>query len=47
VPLARLESQVVFLALLERFANLRLTPEQSSWGDNLILHGLKSLPVAV
>jgi cytochrome P450 len=46
-PLARLESQVAFLALLERFPNLRLAIDTPQWGDNLILRGLKSLPVSV
>jgi len=45
-PLARLESQVAFLALLERFPNLRLAGGRLEWGDNLVLRGLKSLPVA-
>ncbi len=45
-PLARLEAPIAFQALLERFPNLRLTKERPQPGDNLILHGLKTLPVA-
>ena len=45
-PLARLEAPIAFQALLERFPNLRLTGEHPEPGDNLILHGLKTLPVA-
>jgi len=46
-PLARLESQVAFIALLERYPDLRLAIDSPQWGDNLILRGLKSLPVGV
>jgi cytochrome P450 len=45
-PLARLEAQVALLALIERFPRLRLATESQVWGDNLILRGLKALPVA-
>jgi len=44
-PLARLEGQIALLALLDRFPNLRLTSDRPTWGDNLILRGLTSLPV--
>jgi cytochrome P450 len=33
-------------ALLERFPNLRLANERPQPGGNLILHGLKTLPVS-
>ncbi len=45
-PLARLEAPIAFQALLERFPNLRLAKERPQPGDNMILHGLKTLPVA-
>jgi hypothetical protein len=44
-PLARLEGQVALGALIERFPNMRLANGKPVWGDNLILRGLKSLPV--
>jgi len=48
-PLARLEGQVVFEALLERLPALRLaepdwTPQ---WSANTVIRGLKALPVRV
>jgi len=46
-PLARLEGQIALSALMERFPELRLATDAPEWGDNLILHGLKTLPVAV
>jgi len=45
-PLARLEAPIAFQAMLERFPNLRLTGVPPTPGDNMILHGLKSLRVA-
>ena len=44
-PLARLEGQVALGALIERYPNLRLATDSPEWGDNIILRGLKSLPV--
>ncbi|HLG61639.1 MAG TPA: cytochrome P450 [Ktedonosporobacter sp.] len=47
-PLARLEGQIAIGMLLQRFPHLRLAqePEQLIWGQNPLLHGLTSLPVA-
>jgi hypothetical protein len=45
-PLARLEAPAAFHALLERFPNLRLADKRPEPGDNIILRGLKTLPVA-
>lgn len=47
-PLARLEGQIAFAALLKRLPNLRLSGDtaQLVWNNNLMLRGLKSLPVA-
>ncbi|HLW00798.1 MAG TPA: cytochrome P450 [Ktedonobacterales bacterium] len=44
-PLARIEGQVAFEAMLRRMPNLRLAPEPLAWRDNLGLRGLKALPV--
>ncbi|HET6178196.1 MAG TPA: amino acid adenylation domain-containing protein [Candidatus Sulfotelmatobacter sp.] len=45
-PLARAEGQVAFEALLRRFPNLRLEPQQLQWRTNSGLRGLNSLKVA-
>ncbi len=47
-PLARLEAQIAFTALLRRFPELRLAVPRSSlaWRKSLPLRGLQSLPVA-
>jgi cytochrome P450 len=44
-PLARLEGQIAFSALLRRLPNLRLTPGPITWRSNLGLRGLTALPV--
>jgi cytochrome P450 len=44
-PLARIEAQVALPSLLARFPDLRLATQDLQWGGNLILRGLKSLPV--
>jgi cytochrome P450 len=46
-PLARLEGQIAFGTLARRLPNLRLAcdPAQLSWNNNLMLRGLRSLPV--
>src|SRR5207302_3511149 len=44
-PLARVEGQVVFEALLRRFADFTLVPEPIEWRSNLGLRGLKALRV--
>jgi cytochrome P450 len=44
-PLARLEGQIVFDALMRRFPQLTLEPESLAWRTNLGLRGLRSLPV--
>lgn len=45
-PLARIEGQVAFEAVLRRMPNLRLKPGPIAWRDNLGLRGLKALHVA-
>ncbi len=44
-PLARIEGQIAFETLLERFPKLELTDEKLVWRENLGLRGLKSLPL--
>ncbi|MGE3803887.1 MAG: cytochrome P450, partial [Gemmataceae bacterium] len=44
-PLARLETQIAFTTLLERFPALKLATEQPRYRDNFNLHGLVELPV--
>jgi amino acid adenylation domain-containing protein len=44
-PLARVEGQVVFEALLRRLSDITLLPEPIEWRSNLGLRGLKSLRV--
>lgn len=44
-PLARIEGQLVFEALMRRTSNLALEPGPLVWRDNLGLRGLTSLPV--
>ena len=44
--LARLEGQIALSALVERFPAMKLATETPDWGDNLMLRGVRSLPVA-
>lgn len=44
-PLARLEAQMAFTALLTRLDGLELGPGDPSWRHSYALHSLKSLPV--
>jgi aspartate racemase len=44
-PLARVEGQVVFEALLRRFTEIALVPQPIEWRSNLGLRGLNSLRV--
>ena len=46
-PLARVEGQVVFEALLRRFGDIYLGPEPIEWRSNLGLRGLKALRVTL
>jgi len=45
-PLARMEGQVAFAALLRRFENIQLLPQDLVWRTNLGLRGLTSLKVS-
>jgi cytochrome P450 len=44
-PLARVEAEVAYMTLLERFPNLRLTGDQLEWQENVLIRRMKSLPV--
>jgi pimeloyl-[acyl-carrier protein] synthase len=44
-PLARLEAQVAFSRLVERFPSLSSASEEVSWRPGLVLRGLTALPV--
>jgi cytochrome P450 len=44
-PLARLEGQISFEALLRRMPNLNLKPSPVTWRENLSFRGLVTLPV--
>jgi cytochrome P450 len=46
-PLARLEAQIAFTALLDRFPGLRLAadPDELPWRPGTLLRGLYTLPV--
>jgi len=46
-PLARLEGEVAFRALLERYPHLALASEAPTYRPNPVLRGLTSLPVTV
>jgi hypothetical protein len=46
-PLARIEGQVAFEALLRRFPRIELEPGPLVWRQNLGLRGLEALPVAL
>ncbi len=45
-PLARIEGQIAFSAMLRRFPFLRLETEKPTWRTNLGLRGVTSLAVA-
>jgi cytochrome P450 len=45
-PLARIEGEIAFKALLRRMPDMTLEPGPPSWRENLGFRGLTSLPVA-
>jgi len=46
-PLARLEAEIAFGALLDRFGEMTLAvpPDGLRWRPSTLIHGLESLPV--
>jgi cytochrome P450 len=44
-PLARLEGQIAFRRLLARLKDIRLAEAPLEWNDNLVLRGVKRLPL--
>ncbi|GAY11445.1 putative cytochrome P450 hydroxylase [Pseudonocardia sp. N23] len=46
-PLARLEGEIAFRTLLERFPDLApaAEPESLAWRESSLIHGLHRLPV--
>ena len=46
-PLARLEGQVAFQKLFERYPRLRLAEPRPPFKDHIVLRGLRRLPVTV
>jgi len=44
-PLARLEGEIAFHALLRRFPTLRLANEEAEWQGGMVFRSLKQLPV--
>lgn len=46
-PLARLEGEIVFRSLFERFGSVELLDEDPEWRPNLTRRGLAALPVLV
>jgi len=45
-PLARIEGQIAFATVLERFRDMQLDPQPLVWRENLGLRGLTALPVS-
>lgn len=44
-PLARLEAQIAFARLLARLERIELADEPLEWSDNLVLRGVRRLPL--
>ena len=44
-PLARLEARVALQGLLARFDHLELEPAPLRWRPELVIHGLRALPL--
>lgn len=44
-PLARLEARIAFAQLLRRFDEIGVAGERLDWTDNLVLRGMKTLPL--
>jgi cytochrome P450 len=46
-PLARLEARIAFAQLLRRFNEIGVAGERLDWTDNLVLRGMKILPLCL
>jgi cytochrome P450 len=46
-PLARAEGQIALPALVSRFPDMHLARERFEWSDNIVLRGVRSLPVTL
>ncbi len=46
-PLARLEGEIAFTALMRRFPRLELLEPEPKWSDSLLVRGLLGLPVGL
>ncbi len=46
-PLARLEGEIAFQKLFERFPDMRLTTDRYRYMDTLVMRGVRSMPVAL
>lgn len=46
-PLARLEARIAFQRLLVRFPEIRLAEARLDWSDNLVLRGVRRLPLVM
>jgi cytochrome P450 len=44
-PLARVEARLALAGLLERFSDMRLLTEHPPFKDNVVLRGLRALPI--
>ena len=44
-PLARVEAEVAYLTLLERFPNMSLATQELKWQENVLIRRMESLPV--
>jgi len=45
--LARMNARIAFTALLEKYRDIRIGPQQPEWGKNWVMRSLESLPVTV
>lgn len=46
-PLARLEGEIAFQHLIERFPDMRLTADRYRYMDTLVMRGVRSMPLAL
>lgn len=45
-PLARLEGRIAIRTLIERMPDIKLATDELEWQQNILIHGLRALPVA-